>query len=84
MSELDADVAVVGLGSMGSMALWQLARRGVKAIGFEQFEPGHDRGSGHGESRIIRSRYAEGPQYEALRSLPAHGLNRSRKRLRRS
>ena len=66
MSELDADVAVVGLGSMGSMALWQLARRGVRAIGFEQFEPGHDRGSGHGESRIIRSCYAEGPQYVPL------------------
>lgn len=66
MSGLDADVAVVGLGSMGSLALWQLARRGVRAIGFEQFEPGHDRGSGHGESRIIRSCYAEGPQYVPL------------------
>ncbi len=66
MSGLDADVAVVGLGSMGSMALWQLARRGVRTIGFEQFEPGHDRGSGHGESRIIRSCYAEGPQYVPL------------------
>lgn len=65
-NRLDADVAVVGLGSMGSLALWQLARRGVKAIGFEQFEPGHDRGSGHGESRIIRSCYAEGPQYVPL------------------
>ena len=66
MSGLDADVAVVGLGSMGSMALWQLARRGVRTIGFEQFQPGHDRGSGHGESRIIRSCYAEGPQYVPL------------------
>lgn len=65
-NRLDADVAVVGLGSMGSLALWQLARRGVKAIGFEQFEPGHDRGSGHGESRIIRSCYAEGLQYVPL------------------
>ncbi len=63
---LDADVAVVGLGSMGSQALWQLARRGVRAIGFEQFEPGHDRGAGHGETRIIRSCYAEGPQYVPL------------------
>ena len=63
---LDTDVAVVGLGSMGSLALWQLARRGVRALGFEQFEPGHDRGAGHGESKIIRSCYAEGPQYVPL------------------
>jgi len=66
MAELDAEVAVVGLGSMGSQALWQVARRGVSVIGIEQFVPGHDRGSGHGESRIIRSCYQEGPQYVPL------------------
>jgi sarcosine oxidase len=66
MGALDAEVAVVGLGSMGSQALWQVARRGVSAIGIEQFVPGHDRGSGHGESRIIRSCYQEGPQYVPL------------------
>jgi sarcosine oxidase len=51
------DVAVVGLGAMGSAALFDLARRGVRAIGFEQFEPGHDKGSSHGESRAIRLSY---------------------------
>jgi sarcosine oxidase len=66
MTRLDADVAVVGVGSMGSQALWQLARRGVSALGIEQFAPGHDRGAGHGESRIIRSCYQEGPQYVPL------------------
>src|SRR5438309_943889 len=66
MSSTEAQVAVVGLGSMGSQALWQLARRGVSAIGIEQFVPGHDQGSGHGESRIIRSCYQEGPQYVPL------------------
>jgi sarcosine oxidase len=66
MSGLDAEVAVVGLGSMGSQALWQVARRGVSVIGIEQFAPGHDRGAGHGESRIIRSCYQEGPQYVPL------------------
>jgi sarcosine oxidase len=59
-------VAVVGLGAMGSAALWQLAARGIPAIGFEQFEPGHDRGSSHGESRIIRTAYFEGEQYVPL------------------
>lgn len=57
---------VVGIGSMGSQALWQLARRGIDAIGIERFQPGHDRGSGHGESRIIRSCHQEGPQYGPL------------------
>ncbi len=63
---MDADVAVVGTGTMGSFALWRLAKRGVKAIGFERFEPGHDKGSGHGESRIIRTAYPEGSSYVPL------------------
>jgi sarcosine oxidase len=59
-------VAVIGLGVMGAASLWQLARRGVPAIGFEQFEPGHNRGSSHGESRIIRTAYYEDPRYVPL------------------
>jgi sarcosine oxidase len=51
---------------MGSASLWRLAERGVPAIGFEQFEPGHDRGSSHGESRIIRTAYFEDPRYVPL------------------
>jgi len=62
----DADVLVVGVGSVGSMALWRLAGRGVRAVGLERFEPGHDHGSGHGESRMIRSAYSEGPRYVPL------------------
>jgi sarcosine oxidase len=60
------DVAVAGLGAMGSAALFHLARRGVKAIGVEQFKPGHDRGSSHGESRAIRLGYSEHPSYVPL------------------
>ncbi|MFJ8015371.1 N-methyl-L-tryptophan oxidase [Streptomyces sp. NPDC096339] len=63
---IDADVIVVGLGAMGSQTLWRLAERGVDAIGIEQFTPGHDRGASHGESRIIRSAYAEGASYVPL------------------
>jgi sarcosine oxidase len=62
----DADVIVVGVGSLGSMALWRLARRGAAVLGLERFEPGHDRGSGHGESRMIRTAYFEGPGYVPL------------------
>ncbi len=57
------DVGVLGVGSMGSMALWQLARRGVRAIGFEQFSVGHDRGAAGGETRIFRTAYRESPDY---------------------
>ncbi|MBE7246644.1 MAG: N-methyl-L-tryptophan oxidase [Actinomycetospora chiangmaiensis] len=51
---------------MGSAALHALARRGVRALGIERFEPGHDRGSSHGESRAIRLSYAEHPSYVPL------------------
>jgi sarcosine oxidase len=65
-SAVDADVVVVGLGGMGSQALWRLARRGARVIGVDQFMPGHDRGSSHGETRIIRTAYAEGSDYVPL------------------
>jgi sarcosine oxidase len=61
-----SDVLVLGVGTMGSMALWRLARRGLSVVGLEQFAPGHDRGSGHGDSRMIRTAYFEGPEYVPL------------------
>jgi sarcosine oxidase len=63
---MTTDVIVVGAGTMGSMALWRLARRGVHAVALERFRPGHDRGSGHGESRMTRTAYFEGPEYVPL------------------
>lgn len=65
-AEQIADVVILGVGTMGSLALWRLAWRGASDIGLEQFEPGHDRGSGHGDSRIIRTAYFEGPEYVPL------------------
>jgi len=59
-------IAVIGLGATGSAALYQLARRGVHAIGIEQFELGHDRGSSHGPTRIIRPAHFENPAYGPL------------------
>ena len=59
-------VAVIGVGSMGSMALWQLARRGYNVVGFERMGVPHD-GGGHGaESRIFRVAYREGAEYIPL------------------
>ena len=57
------DVVVVGLGAMGSAALHQLARRGVRVVGVARLAPGHDQGSSPGESRIIRLRYFQPPSY---------------------
>jgi len=63
---MTVDVAVIGLGVMGSAALLHLARRGRRVVGIEQFTPGHDRGSSHGETRIIRLGYFEHPSYVPL------------------
>lgn len=63
---MDADVAVIGVGTMGAMTLWQLARRGVSAIGVERFNPGHDRSGAGGESRLFRTAYLEGSHYVPL------------------
>lgn len=63
---MDADVAVVGVGTFGSLVLWQLACRGVDVVGFERHAPGHDRGAAGGETRLFRLAYAEGAQYVPL------------------
>jgi len=59
-------IVVIGLGASGSAALCQLARRGVRAIGIEQFQIGHDRGSSHGPTRIFRLAHFENPAYVPL------------------
>jgi sarcosine oxidase len=59
------DVAVVGMGALGSAAAYHLARRGARVIAFEQFELGHVRGASHDTSRIIRTSYGA-PEYVRL------------------
>ncbi len=54
------DVAVIGLGIMGSAAAYECARRGRRVVALDRFQPGHDRGSSHGESRAIRLAHFEG------------------------
>ena len=60
------DVIVIGLGAMGSAALAELAERGARVLGIEQFALGHDQGSSHGNTRIIRLGYFEHPSYVPL------------------
>jgi sarcosine oxidase len=61
-----ADVIVLGVGGFGSAAMLHLARRGLRVLGLEQFGVPHDRGSSHGDSRIIRKAYFEHPDYVPL------------------
>lgn len=60
------DVAIIGLGAMGSAAAFHLSRRGAKVIGFDRETPPHTLGSTHGRSRIIREAYFEHPLYVPL------------------
>jgi sarcosine oxidase len=64
MREFDA--IVVGVGGMGSATVYQLARRGQRVLGLEQFDIPHDFGSSHGITRIIRMAYPEGAAYVPL------------------
>lgn len=60
------DVVVVGLGGAGSAAAYHLARRRLRVLGLERFDPVHDKGSSHGHTRIIRQAYFEHPDYVPL------------------
>lgn len=63
---VETQVAVVGLGAAGAAALWALARAGCDVVGVDQFDVAHDRGSSHGQTRMLRVAYAEGPEYVPL------------------
>ena len=60
------DVIVVGVGGMGSAAVYHLAERGLDVLGLERFDIPHTQGSSHGLTRIIRRAYYEHPSYIPL------------------
>ncbi len=66
MTEHAHDVAVLGLGGVGSAAFAALARRGVDVVGIDRWSPPHEHGSSHGQSRIFRVAYFEHPDYVPL------------------
>ncbi|KTR81082.1 N-methyl-L-tryptophan oxidase, partial [Leucobacter chromiiresistens] len=58
------DVIVIGAGTVGSMALWQLSKRpGLRVVGIEQYGRVHAHGSYAGESRVFRTAVHEGGTY---------------------
>ena len=60
------DIAVIGLGAMGSASIYAAAKRGQRVLGLERYEPGHPRSSSYGETRLIRLAYFEDPSYVPL------------------
>ncbi|BFT74217.1 N-methyl-L-tryptophan oxidase [Paenibacillus sp. P36] len=57
------EVIVVGAGSMGMSAGYYLARRGVRTLMIDSYDPPHENGSHHGEPRLIRHAYSGGKSY---------------------
>ncbi|MBP9692294.1 MAG: N-methyl-L-tryptophan oxidase [Alphaproteobacteria bacterium] len=60
------DVAVIGVGAVGSAALYQLSQKKLKVLAIDSFDPPHAFGSSGGESRIVRQAIGEGEHYVPL------------------
>ena len=60
------DAIVLGLGAMGSAAAWQLAKRGARVLGLDNYAPPHTLGSTHGDTRVTRLAIGEGPHLTPL------------------
>ena len=57
------DAIVIGVGGMGSAALYHLARRRLRVLGIERYDIPNDMGSSGGTTRMIRLSYHEHPSY---------------------
>ena len=60
---MDGKLAVIGLGSIGSMALWQASRLTDSVVGFEAQSPAHARSAVGGDTRLFRMIYRGTPSY---------------------
>ncbi|WP_116472933.1 N-methyl-L-tryptophan oxidase [Zobellella maritima] len=63
---MDADVLIVGAGSVGMATGFYLARKGARVILLDEAEAPHSLGSHHGSTRLIRYAYGEGAAYIPL------------------
>ncbi|PRB43361.1 N-methyl-L-tryptophan oxidase [Arthrobacter sp. MYb23] len=63
---MDGKLAVIGLGSIGSMALWQASRLTDSVVGFEAHSPAHGRSAAGGDTRLFRMIYRGNPAYYPL------------------
>jgi sarcosine oxidase len=61
------DCIVVGLGIHGSSIAAHLSEKRKKILGLEKYQSGgHENGSSHGKSRIIRTAYYEDPRCKLM------------------
>jgi sarcosine oxidase len=60
---MDGKLAVIGLGSIGSMALWQASRLSDSVTGFEAHAPAHARSAVGGDTRLFRMLYRGVPDF---------------------
>lgn len=60
------DCIILGIGGVGSAALYYAAKNGWDVLGIERFSVAHAMGSSHGQTRIIRQAYFEHPDYVPL------------------
>ncbi|UZX04606.1 N-methyl-L-tryptophan oxidase [Arthrobacter sp. CDRTa11] len=58
---MDGKLAIIGLGSIGSMALWQASRLSENVAGFEAHTPAHGRSAVGGDTRLFRMIYRGNP-----------------------
>jgi len=61
-----ADILIIGVGAVGSAALYQAAKLKARVIGIDRFSPPHDQGSSHGDTRITRQAIGEGGEFVPL------------------
>ena len=66
IEQVNFDVIVLGVGSMGSSTCYYLAKQGIKVLGLEQFDIPNEMSSHAGQSRIIRKAYFEHSDYVPL------------------
>lgn len=66
MGNKPLDVIVIGLGAMGSAAIYQLSKSGAKVLGIDRYAPPHNMGSTYGDTRITRLAVGEGSEYVPL------------------
>ncbi|MCC4265523.1 N-methyl-L-tryptophan oxidase [Oceanimonas baumannii] len=63
---MDADILIIGAGSVGMAAGYHAARRGARVLLLDEGHPPHALGSHHGSTRLTRTAYGEGAAYIPL------------------
>ncbi|MEX1080291.1 MAG: FAD-dependent oxidoreductase [Homoserinimonas sp.] len=63
---MDGKLAVIGVGTTGSMILWRSSLRSAGVVGFDSRYPASDSTAVGGDSRMFRMAYKEGSHYSGL------------------